>query len=73
VREGGRLKVKSNFPEIVGEGGREGGRSEGGGGIRVRKIGTWSWCLLMREERRKKKTQQRRRERQKGVAMDGVR
>jgi len=28
-REGGRLKVKSNFPEIVGEGGREGGR-EGG-------------------------------------------
>lgn len=68
------MKVKSNFPEIVGEGGREGGRSEGGGGIRVRKIGPWSWCLLMREERRKKKKQQRRRrERKKGVAMDGVR
>ncbi len=27
-REGGRLKVKSNFPEIVGEGGREGGPRE---------------------------------------------
>jgi hypothetical protein len=52
------------------EGGREGGRSEGG--IRVRKTGTWSWCLLMREEKRKKKKQQRRRERKKGVAMDGV-
>lgn len=53
------------------EGGREGGRSEGGGGIRVRKIGTWSWCLLMREERRKKKKQQRRRERKKEGSGDG--
>jgi len=82
---GGWLKVKSNFPEIVGrvvreggsEGGSEGSEGGGGGGIRVRKTGTWSCCLLMREEKRKKKKekkqQRRRRERKKGVAMDGVR